>query len=589
MGERIKRIIILVVILVLIYIQQATVIHAEGNAAVMTENNKEAGKLDETDGQEGNEGSDPDKEEPAQPPVTQFTVKVPEPDGENGFYVTKPTIMITHKSERGITKYQLFQKGSVLTEGILETKEEQRELSGDVFPEGESYLNIWMEDENGEIIEEFREQKEFQIDTQAPEIQVEAPRGFDAWYQTSVLISAKGIDDCSQIKKLMCYVNGKFIGEKEKEKGEFEISEASSGGKAIEVTIIAEDRAGNKSSRIKSLYIDNSAPKVMISGVEEYMITSSPLTVTYEIQEDNILNEFSAFADWENVQGQKSVLPVSEWEKTKIGRKTTQTLSEDGIYQFYMHAADKAGYQTERKVQVIIDKENPMIQYVEELDGKYLQDFYWEKVPDKLVQDFTTFAYEIRMDGNLYTTGKKIRAEGSHILEVSAKDAAGNTACAKAKFIVDRTPPKIIFSDVEEGKEYEEKHTFRISLGNAEDAIRQIQINGENQKIRAGSKSVQYTVQECKNYEIRVKAADKAGNLSEKRLFFSVVPQKTLFQKASEPVVKILTGGKENKEEHTEKAYEEKFPIAAVLIIAFIILVTVVGVMLWYYWKKKSS
>lgn len=566
MGERIKKIVILVVVLVLIYIQQAAVLYAEGN-----------------------EGGDSDKEEEDKTPVTSFTIEVSEPDGENGFYVTKPTIRITHTSECGITKYQLLQNNNVLTEGILETKEERAELSGDVFPEGESYLNIWMEDEDGDIIDEFQEQKEFQIDTQAPEVQMEAPAGFDTWYQKSASVSAKAIDNYSQIKKLQCYVNGKFIGEKETAKGEFEISEASIGGKAIEVTIIAEDRAGNKSSRIKPLYIDSSVPKVTISGVEEYMITSSPLTVTYEVQEDNILNEFTAFADWENVRREKSVLPVSEWEKTKTGRKTTQILSEDGIYQFYIRAADKAGYQAERKVQVIIDKENPVIQYVEELDGKYLQDFCWEKVPDKLVQDFTTFSYEIRMDGNLYAAGKKIRTEGSHILEVDAKDAAGNAAYAKAEFIVDRTPPQIVFSDVEEGKEYEEKHTFRISLGNAEDTIQQIQINGEDQKIRTGSKSVQYTVQECKNYEVKVKAVDKAGNLSEKSIFFAVVPEKTLFQKVSEPVVKILTGDKEKKEEKTEESYAEEFPATTVLIAALIILAIAVGVSLWYYRKIHKT
>ena len=66
------------------------------------------------------------------------------------------------------------------------------------------------------------------------------------------------------------------------------------------------------------------------------------------------------------------------------------------------------------------------------------------------IEDFTSYTYQIRLDGSLYTVGDKISGEGRHILCVEATDSAGNKAQAKAGFVIDRTPPRILFLDVEE-------------------------------------------------------------------------------------------------------------------------------------------
>ena len=86
--------------------------------------------------------------------------------------------------------------------------------------------------------------------------------------------------------------------------------------------VSAKDQAGNQSSQIESLYIDQAEPKVKISGADAYMITSRPVTALYEIAEENLLSEFAADTQWENVSGKKMVLPVPEWEKTEAGKKS---------------------------------------------------------------------------------------------------------------------------------------------------------------------------------------------------------------------------------------------------------------------------
>lgn len=562
MGNTMKRIMLLFFVLVLIYIQQATVIiYAENAEKSMdaeggTENTEKPEGEDITSG-EGEE-DDEEPEEP-KPEIKSFLTEFSKADGKEGIYVTKPEVWIRHVSERGVTRYQLVKETKILTQGILEQEGQEAMIAGESFGEGEHKLEVWMEDEEGQTVKEFALQETFLVDTQAPEIRMEVPGGFDAWHKECAILNVDASDGVSGVRKLICYANGQCMGEAKGNKGKFEIKGTSFSGKGVEVQVTAEDRAGNQSSRVKSVYIDNKAPRAKINGVEDYMITSEPLSVVYEVQEENILSECSAFAEWQNVQGKQSVLPVPEWENIKDGKRTVQRLTEDGIYQLKVSAVDKAGYQAEQNMQVIIDKENPVIQYVDRLDGKYMKSFCWDYPEREMVLDFTTFTSEVRLDGMLYPLGKRVREEGNHVLEVNAKDAAGNQALARAEFVIDHTPPEIIFKHVEEGKEYEEKQTFKVELGDPKDTIEGVQINGEKQKIHAGSKAFQSTVQEYQDYEIKVNAVDKAGNKSEKSLMFTVVPEKTFFQKIADPVVKTLSKKEDvKKHESAERSDTEE-------------------------------
>ena len=176
----------------------------------------------------------------------------------------------------------------------------------------------------------------------------------------------------------------------------------------MEVKVTAEDRAGNQGSHVKSVYIDNKAPRVEIKGAEDYLITSEPVFVIYEVYEENTLSECTASAEWQNVQGEQSVLPVPEWENAEGGKRTVQRLSEDGIYRLKVSGVDKAGYKADKNMQVIIDKENPVIGYVDRLEGKYMKSFCWDYPEREFVSDFTTVSSEVRLDGMLYPLGKNV-------------------------------------------------------------------------------------------------------------------------------------------------------------------------------------
>ncbi len=593
MGNTMKRIMLLFFVLVLIYIQQATVIIYAENAekSMGAEGGTENTEKPEGEDIPSGEGEEDDEEpEEPKPEIKSFLTEFSKADGKGGIYVTKPEVRIRHVSERGVTRYQLVKETKILTQGILEQEGQEATIAGESFGEGEHKLEVWMEDEEGQTVKEFALQETFLVDTQAPEIRMEVPGSFDAWHKECAILNVDASDGVSGVRQLICYANGQYMGEAKGNKGKFAIKETSFAGKGVEVQVTAEDRAGNQSSRVKSVYIDNKAPRAEINGVEDYMITSEPLSVVYEVQEENILSECSAFAEWQNVQGKRSVLPVLEWENIKDGKRTVQRLTEDGVYRLKVSAVDKAGYQAEQNTQVIIDKENPVIQYVDRLAGKYMKSFCWDYPEREMVLDFTTFTSEVRLDGMLYPLGKRVREEGNHVLEVSARDAAGNQALARAEFVIDHTPPEIIFKHVEEGKEYEEKQTFKVELGDPKDTIEGVQINGEKQKIHAGSKAFQSTVQEYQDYEVKVTAVDKAGNKSAKNLMFTVVPEKTIFQKIADPVVKTLSKREDvKKHESAERSDKEEGRTKSMATAILVIVVAASAVGTGCYRLRRKS
>lgn len=584
MGRKVKYIAVIMISIFFMW-QQAQVSYAD--ESVGTEPGAEEIQPGETTGEA--ETETPGGEEEPEKPIELYKIECGEVDGKNGYYRTKPEVVITHQDERAVTKFQLIstesrekQKPSI--EGILSVSGEQITIPAEKFSEGKNRLYIWMEDQEEQKVEDSECEKEFLIDTCPPEIQASVPAGFDTWYKKGVVLSACGEDAVSGLDHLTCFADGKMIGETPESNEDFYIDRVSQRGKAVEILIRAEDKAGNQRERILSVYIDHEAPHIRINGAQEYMITSQPVTVAYEIEEDNILQEFWAQTQWEDVQGEKSMIPVEEWTKTNIGRQAVQSFTEDGIYKIRLKASDKAGYTAESSRQIIIDKMNPIIRHVDELDHSYLKKFVWNYPQNEIIQDFTTYTYEIRLDGQLYPMGKSVSIEGKHYLEVKATDAAGNEAVAKAEFVIDHTAPEILFTDVAEGEEYEEERTFRIAVAGQDDRITRIRINGNNQKLNSRSKAYQYTLKDSNLYEVEVTARDKAGNVSEESVMFKIIPKETLVQKMAKPFQKTLSKEKKAKPGNVGK-HEEKSRGVWIVVLG-ICLAAGVGYMLY---RKRNK
>lgn len=502
---------------------------------------------DDTEGNPGTSGEDKDdtEENPddkEEKPIECFKAFIPPEDGQNGYYKTRPEAEVCHNGERGVTKYCFTDSSGRREEGGLTEKDGSFKIGRERFLEGSNHLSVWMEDEDGKRVEEYALEKTFLVDTQPPSVRIQTPMGAEAWYQKEVFINASGEDGIkgSQIEEIACFVGSQKIGSSREASAGFLISYASAGGKAVPVTVRVTDRAGNIARETCGLYIDQRPPRTAVERVSDYMITSEPVEVAYRIEEENAVGKMEAGARWEDPRGQIRYLAAEEWKEEEGGRSARQTLAEDGIYQLSVSAWDQAGYEGSSKGQVIIDSEDPVIRHVDELDGQYMKSFCWEYPVEETVEDFTSYTYSVYLDGRPYHIGENVLREGRHVLEVQAEDAAGNKGRAEAGFAIDRTAPRIIFGNARDGQVYEEAMNFEVSLEDQEDYIEEIRINGALQEISAKKKTYSYTVKECRDYEVLVKAYDRAGNYAVSCMDFTVAHKQSLLNKFAGPIRKML-------------------------------------------------
>lgn len=508
---------------------------------------KEDGKDSEKD-DEKEDGKDPEKEE-----IKMYHVEYEDPDGQNGYYISVPTGKITHLSKKGVTRY-LFENGNgEKQEGTLERLNESCWLKQLNFADGRNELEVWMEDEEHHQIENSESRKEFWIDSVRPVIGLEVSGGADIWHKEAaeVLVEASDGSNGSQIAEIICKTGEKIVGKSSKGAGKFVITESSQNGESTPVTIIAADYAGNQTVVTDRVFVDRDAPKALIQGVEDYTITSKTVQVSYLAEEENVIQTVRANILKEDIDGKKEETEITEWEtksRNESGetkKESMQTLAEDGLYKLRMDVTDMAGNVSHAERQLIIDKENPVIAHVDELDGKYLKKFSWNYSIEESIKDFTNYTYVMKVDDAFYRPGEKIEKEGGYVLTIEALDSAGNKGEAKARFTIDHTPPVIKFEEIEDGEKYEKEKTFYVRTENVEDQIEYIKINGKKQNRKKQRKGYEIQLNEAKNYEIEVKAKDFAGNEKVSHIGFEICEEKSLWQKITEPVRKYVFYGNE--------------------------------------------
>ena len=527
----------------------------------------EEGKDENKDPDKDSEKEDKDPEEDSEKEaIKPYQIVYNEPDGENGYYIHRPDGRITHMSKRGTTRY-LFKNGNnEQQEGILDRQNESFLLKQLNFTDGGNELKIWMEDEKGHRVENSESQKEFWLDSSKPVVHYEITGGSEIWHKDIAEVRVESSDGLngSHIAEIICKTGEKVIGKSNKETEIFRIEEESKNGEGIPVTFIAKDVAGNKTIVTDKVYIDRNVPEAAIQGVQDYMITSKPVKVNYLAEEENIFQVVQAHISKEDITGRKEETEITEWrigksdESGKMRKESSQTLTEDGIYKLRMSVADMAGHENQVERQVIIDKENPVIVHVDELDGKYLKYFRWDYSAGESVKDFTSYTYTMKLDDTVYRPGEKIEKEGMHTLVVEAVDSAGNKSDAKARFTIDHTPPVIRFENIREGESYEKERKFYIRTENPEDQIEYIKINGAKQKSEKQKGLYECKVDEAKAYEVEVKAKDLAGNEQISRIGFQIEQEKTLLQKITEPVKKYIFYGNEKAVKKEEQLKEEQ-------------------------------
>ena len=435
-----------------------------------------------------------------------YQVICQEPNGSNGYYKTAPEVIIKHFDRELVTRYQiLFPDGKKLT-GKMVDAGKTAVISATIFEEGEHQLDVWMEETNGNIVAGTEQTKKIKIDRTGPDKEIRF--AFDKDKGNIVEIEAEdmvsgiegiyyrlGSGEVQYLKGAHVYVSvprefqGKITA--------YAVDRAGNIGTTWESSIIDGSNMGAlaygniKSQVLKSgskdgenpgeqaevsgkqggvsggdlaasngkvfslggheidLENENSweqeEPKIVLEGVDNYMITGQSVQFSCKATGGDGILTLEGKIVWEDVNGNKKAMEAANWSKEGEIYIFRGELKQDGIYHIFFQAEDQAGNQSEEECQIIIDKTNPVIKKVQELDGAELKSFQWDYDMDEIISDFTTYTYEVRLDGVLCNERKIYSKTGKHALEVLVTDAAGNQAKAVAEFRIVKEQEKQSF------------------------------------------------------------------------------------------------------------------------------------------------
>ena len=389
-----------------------------------------------------------------------------EPDGTNGYYKGAPEARIKHMDEHFITRYQLDCPGGKKIVGRLEGAAKSEEISSEVFVEGRYKLNIWLEDVKGQVIAGTEQTKEIKIDESAPALTMQFKTGNDQrakGQNVEEVVEIKGEDGISGVSGIYYRVGE---GAEQYIKGNHAFVSVPPDFQGA-VVAYATDNAGNMSSsyecpikrtepkrqstnRTESYegvkknskeqdYIiqeQEATPQLWIEGFENNTIAGQDVRYTCRVSEVNRVQGIVGQVVWENENGKKETIELTDWKEEGEQYILCGELSQDGRYAISVEVSDFDGNAYREKRHVIVDKTNPVIQTLEELNGARLTSFQWKYSLDEVVDEFTTYDYEIRLDGVLCDIDKVYTGQGKHILELLVVDGAGNESRATATFYI---------------------------------------------------------------------------------------------------------------------------------------------------------
>jgi len=539
-------------------------------------------ELEKEPEEEPDEESEDHEESPLPEKVWEaFKIQIAEPDGADGYYITKPNIVIHHMDEQGSTNYILINENSEIIKGSIAGKGKQTRIPANKLKQGVHRLLVYMNNDNGERLEDgtgkYRVEKEIRIDTIAPEVEVTAPSGFESWYQDTAILTIKANDTFSGTDVIRYYIYGLQVKTETLQgkngSSQFSVIPPSDKGQKIPVKIEVLDQAGNLTVINKGVYIDKQDPQITVTGALHHEITSSDIELKVQTSDENGIASWRMTGERETTDG--SIRPLEQ-----TGEKTVH-LSEEGIYRMEFQAVDLAGRNSTTNLQVIIDKTDPLIRLIDELEGAYVREFRLNISKEEMIEEFTSYELVMSLNGRLYNAQETIYEEGQQLLKVRVKDAAGNEAKTEARFTIDRTKPEIIFTGITDGQECEGEAEVEIEVENKEDTLENVRVNGRKMTVEDGA--FQGVFKDAGEYKVTAVAVDKAGNTTKESIAFSVISDEKVLSTASGMFSQIR--GKKTLENEEGEVKMNQFKIIMILISVLIVGIILGGIV--FYKQRK--
>ena len=406
---------------------------------------------------------------------------------------------------------------------------------------------------------------EIVCENEAPAVQITLPDTGNGWYTEPVeaLVQVwEPLDDmgrCSGLSSIICRIDGETAAQRSygAEAGEvmtqetisFTVEKTSVGAGPVVLEVEVWDCAGNCTRQSRELFLDCAPPTIKVQGVHDGFITAETPTAVFTVQDENSVadvqmqikrvspgresvsgnsasREETGAMDLQSEKSEKAEDVTAEypavWEKEEGTWTVEQSFAEEGDYTCYLKATDLAGHTAETELHFTVDKTSPVIRYVDQLNGTWIPYFEWNYGKEEMIRDFSGYTYQMYLDGNPYLAGERITLEGVRILQVLARDEAGNESSAEAIFTIDHTAPQISLKGAKNGGVYGEKVTLDIWVEEESAQMKNVTVNDERKAFQPGSRILQYEFEETGNYRIEVSSEDLAGNTGEAELVFRI-------------------------------------------------------------------
>lgn len=317
----------------------------------------------------------------------------------------------------------------------------------------------------------------------------------------------------------------------------------------------ASDKAGNTTPLDITFTVDVTNPEVKVTGIIDGYFNKD-MKPEYEITDTNLDNE-------------NTIVTLND----KVFESGTK-IKEQDYYNLKLLGADLASNTTARNIVFAIDKDKPVIKFLEEMSGKYFTEDF---IPNFIIEDLTDYTIiAMTLDGVDYEIGDPITEEGKHVLYIEVKDKAENVESISVEFVLDKTPPKFIVNGIKNKAIYVEPVTAEITLENPLDKITGITVNGElaqgDVKEENGQQVIKLNFTDINDYEVVLKAVDEAGNeteevinfkIAKKNIFTTIYANKAVFYPlmialAIIAVIVVITVVRKNKKEETQEEGSEE-------------------------------
>jgi len=186
------------------------------------------------------------------------------------------------------------------------------------------------------------------------------------------------------------------------------------------VVATATDLAGNYSTVSKHAVVDMTPPVITITGVSQGEYRNGDITLRVSIADANR----NPSAETLLINGQAYL----------IGQDIL--LSAEASYTLLCNATDLAGNKSFKSISFVIDKTPPTIVIDNVVDGEV----YGSTVtPVITVSDPHLDRYDSTLNGAAYQSGTPVGEQGDYLLNVSARDLAGNHSEKSAEFSITRS------------------------------------------------------------------------------------------------------------------------------------------------------